>query len=145
MKNILSYAAILALCVCMGAPADAGALVLKDFPIGGVLEANDCTEEAAVLAGIAHVVVNNNGVHLKVSSATAEGEDTGTIWSSVSSAIQHQSTKAGVNGAMTTTTVFRIRLANEDSSFSVKMTSHTTVNANGDLTADFDFEDADCK
>jgi len=135
----------LAIVAAIGASASAGATIFKDVPIAGGLPANACTGEATTLAGIAHLVFNDNGGHFKVSSVTATGVNTGTVWTATGSSVQHGVTTGGANGATVTTFVFRIRLRNNGDSFSLRQTVHTTVNANGDVTSDFVFDDVVCK
>lgn len=125
--------------------ASGAARVLSDIPIGGILEENDCSGEDLFLRGTAHIVIHNGNVHLKIADVTATGVDTDTVWASKSVSVQKTTTSNGENGATTTTTVFRIRLASGNDRFQAKITAHTTVNANGDVTSEFETETADCK
>jgi hypothetical protein len=146
MKNFCSCIVGIAMLGVFTATVFAGVLVLKDFPIQGALAANDCTGEVLTLSGTAHVVVKDGGnVHLKIADVSAEGVDSGDVWTSKSVSVQNGTTSTDENGASNTTTVFRIRLENGDDSFQAKITAHTTVDANGNVTSDFVTDEADCK
>jgi len=146
MKKFCSSIVVIAILGMFTATAFAGVLVLKDISIGGGLEGNECTGEDLFLTGTAHIVVKGGGnVHLKIADVSAEGVDSGDTWTSKSVSVQHGITTSGENGATNTTTVFRIRLKNGDDSFQAKITAHTTVDANGNVTSDFETESADCK
>ena len=147
MTKIFSAMVVVALCLGLGSSVLAdGATVMKDVPIGGLLPSNDCTGEDLILSGTAKIVIRGNGgVHLGVSDVSAEGVDSGTIWEGVGVSTQNGSTRSGENGATVTTVTFKIRLKSGDTTFSQKLTTHITMNANGDVTSEVELENTSCR
>jgi len=126
-------------------PALAGATVLKDLSIDGVLAANSCTGEDLALHGTALIVIGTNGLHFKVANVTAEGVDTGRDWVGVGVSTQSFTSNTNANGTTSMTGTFKIQLKSGSDTFFAKTTSHVTVNANGETTSETELEILKCK
>jgi len=142
----LGVLAAVAICApLVTAPARAQATVLQNLPIAGALPPNDCTGEPLLLAGTAQILLAPNGLQLKVADVTATGAVSGDEWTGVGVSTQTVTTTGGASGASTNTFTFQIRLTNGDDWFLSKGTSHVTVNADGTITSDFEFDNLRCR
>jgi hypothetical protein len=108
-----------------------------------------CVETVSLQGELVAVFHNNttdNGTQGKVlflQRLTGQGQLTGYNYEAVGS-----SPAVGItsdDGANTNTEVFSFLLVSRAASLRVKMRTHTTVNANGDLTADIQDFSVDCR
>ena len=148
MSNLrLSLFFILIAFVCSLAPlsADAKALILRDLPVDGDVDATDCCGEVVLIQGTAKAVVTTedfSNFTLNVADVTGVGVDSGAEYVGIGNATQQQRVKSGGNGATVSSQRFRIRMRSDDGcSFVARAIIHVTMNANGEATADFEFVD----
>jgi hypothetical protein len=142
-------AAVLALAwfAALAAPSQAANQLNLRFPISDTVF-DPCTGEVVDLSGTAHVVsdltINDNHGSLMFHSNAAEsgvGESTGAAYTLLGNFSDHLE-GSFVNGQFTQTTVIRnLRLVTAgggNNYFAFDDTFHATVNANGDVSVEFD-------
>ena len=105
---------------------------IKDVPVEAVFFNECCTEEVQVF-GTAHFVVNSNIIHLQVSNMTGIGLSTNYNYVGQGPSVE---TNVFYSNQFNGTLTFMINMTNDNGcSFRLKATLHTTMNANGDITA----------
>lgn len=110
-------------------------------------EVNLCSGEVVVLTGEIHVVTHtttdsNGGLHVKTHQNFENVTGTGTLFLTPYRAVSsnnHSFNDNGSNAQQEFTTVNRVRLISPGpaENFLLNATSHTTVNANGEVTTTF--------
>jgi len=145
--GLVALLALVALGTGLGSQsAQAGATILKDIPIAGVQDATVCCGELIDLTGVALVVLPpSGGVRLKIADVAGVGQSSGADYVGVGASTQILTNKTGENGATVSTFAFHLRMRSSVCGFLAHGTAHVTTNANGDVTADFDFESVTCK
>jgi|GEM_PF-2059882 len=125
-------------------PADAPAPVdiVRSVPIEAVFY-NECCNEDVYLTGTAQFVVSKNIIHVGVSDISGTGLSSGVTYTGVGTSTE---TNVFYSNQLEGTFVFYLNVANQNGcSFRTKLTSHTSVNANGDVTAVVDKVQAQCR
>ena len=145
MMRVAGFVALVALVTLgtgLGAQsAQAGATVLMDIPIAGLQDATDCCGEQILLTGVAHVVLPpSGGVRLKISDVAGVGLTTEDDYVGVG-----VSTQIVTNTATNSTFAFHLRMRSDTCEFLAHGNAHITTNANGIVTADFEFDSVTCK
>lgn len=147
VSGLVALVALVALGTGFGEQsAQAGATIVKELPIAGVQDATECCDEYVSLTGVAHIVLPpSGGVRLKVSDVAGVGQTTGDDYVGVGVSTQVVTDKTGGNGATVSTFAFHLRMRSDTCDFLAHGNAHITTNANGDVTADFDFGSVTCK
>ena len=119
----------------------AGVINIRDVPVNSVFF-NDCCSEAILVSGTAHFVVSKNTIHLQVSDMTGIGLSTNYNYVGQGSSVE---TNVFYADQFEGTLTFMLNMTNDNGcSFRLKATLHTTMNANGDITAIVETIKANC-
>jgi hypothetical protein len=108
-----------------------------------------CVETVSLqgkLLAVIHTNSTDNGQHAKalfLQRLTGQGQLTGDKYEAIGNSVSVGNISADT--ASTDTEVFSFRLVSRAASFQAKMRTHTTVNANGDLTAEVQDFSVDCR
>ena len=103
---------------------------------------NECCDEEIHALGIAHIIVNDNILHLVVSDITGLGLNTGYSYVGRGASTQERTFPSEINGAF----ILRLNMTNEDGcSFKFKLTLILAVNANGEVTANIESIKTQCQ
>ena len=114
---------------------------IRNVPVDAVFY-NECCNEAVQVFGIAHFVVSDNIIHLKVSDMTGFGLSTNSIYVGKGPSVE---TNVFYSNQFEGTLTFMLSMSNDQGcSFRLKGTLHTTMNANGDITASIEKIMTDC-
>jgi hypothetical protein len=108
---------------------------ITDLPINVVFY-NECCGEYVSLSGTAHLVLRDNGRHFNVTDITGTGLSSGESYTGHNTAVHNESGNGG-NGAASQSFVLNVHATNENGcGFTLKIHLKTTVNANGETTAE---------
>ena len=104
---------------------------------------NECCNEAIEVSGTAHFVVSKNIIHLQVTDMTGTGLSTNYDYVGLGSSVE---TNVFYADQFEGTLTFMLNMTNRNGcSFRLKATLHTTMNANGDITAIVETIKANCE
>jgi hypothetical protein len=107
---------------------------IRNIPIEAVFY-NECCNEEVYVAGTAHFVTTNNVMHLEVSNITGIGLSTGFNYVSLSPSVE---TNVFYSNHYVGIFTFILNMKNDNGcSFRLKATFQLHVNANGDITIEF--------
>lgn len=114
---------------------------IRNVPIEAAFFNECCTEEVQVF-GTAHFVVSNNIIHLQVSNMTGVGLSTNYNYVGQGSSVE---TNVFYSNQFEGTLTFMLNMTNDKGcGFGLKATLHTTMNANGDITASIEKITTNC-
>jgi hypothetical protein len=112
-----------------------GSEVIRNIPVDAVFY-NECCNEEIYVTGMAQLVINSNIIHIKVSNITGTGLTTGFTYTSLSPYIE---TNVFYSNQYEGILNFMLNMKNQDGcSFKFKGALHTILNANGDITTEFE-------
>ena len=114
---------------------------IRDVPVDAVFY-NECCNEAVQVFGTAHFVVSDNIIHLQVSDMTGFGLSSNMMYVGKSPSVE---TNVFYSNQFEGTLTFMLNMSNDQGcGFRLKGTLHTTMNANGAITASIENITTNC-
>ena len=114
---------------------------IRNVPIDAVFY-NECCNEVVQVFGTAHFVVSDNIIHLQVSDMTGLGLSTNSNYVGKGPSVE---TNVFYSNQFEGTLTFMLNMTNDDGcNFRLKATLHTTMSANGDITASIEKITTNC-
>jgi len=114
---------------------------VKNVPIDAVFS-NPCCNDDVHVIGIAHILITANVIHITVSDIAGVGVDSGSTYDGRGASVE---TNIFYSNQYEGTLSFGLNLTNENGcGFRMKLLLHTTVNANGDVTAQVENVQVSC-
>jgi hypothetical protein len=119
----------------------AGLINIRDMPVEAVFF-NQCCNEDVQIYGTAHIVVNENIIHLVVSDMTGIGATTNYNYAGRGPSVE---TNVFYSNQFEGTLTFILNMTNGNGcAFRLQGTLHMTMNANGDITANIEKITTNC-
>ncbi|HEY6185394.1 MAG TPA: hypothetical protein VIW67_24360 [Terriglobales bacterium] len=134
-------------------PLMADQWVNTEIPVGTVVAANACTNQAVAFQGTAHntvnITINNNSFHAKMHLNMQNVSGTGLSDGAKYNVVDVSNLEINMSGLppVETQSVVEFGLigAGQAANMRIHMAVHITVNANGDVTAEFGKSDIICQ
>lgn len=118
-----------------------GTEITKDVPINDIFF-NECCDEDVFIQGLAHIVVNDNILHLVVSDLTGVGLSTGYGYKGRGPSVM---TNVFYSNQFEGTFTFKLNMTNADGcSYKLKVTFHIEVTSNGEVVVAFEHFETQC-
>ena len=122
-------------------PAPPGNGIIKDIPIDAVFY-NACCDEEVHVTGTAHLLINENVMHVVVQGISGVGLTTNSVYTGVGASVETNVKYSSQNVGILT---FHMNLTNDEGcAFKLKLTWQLHVNANGEVTAELMKTDVKC-
>lgn len=142
MKTLTIIAAFLVL-TATGFAQDEGAQIVE-LPVSGVFY-NECCDEVVEVTGVARIVLRDgftlNNSHLTLKGATGTGSNGGSYTQKAAST---QNISVQDNGSYTS--VFQLKMVNDEGcSFTIHLVQKMQMDANGNVTVEFEKYSITCE